>query len=116
MFLGIDLGTSSAKAVLTGGDGEVLAQASAPLAVEMRRPLWREQDPQAWWTAVEGAVGQVAAAHDLSAVQGIGLAGQMHGAVLLDAADAVLRPAILWNDGRSQAECAALEAAEPRSR
>ncbi len=116
MFLGIDLGTSSAKAVLTGGDGEVLAQASAPLAVEMRRPLWREQDPRIWWTAVEGAVAQVAATHDLSAVQGIGLAGQMHGAVLLDAADAVLRPAILWNDGRSQAECAALEAAEPRSR
>jgi xylulokinase len=113
MQLGIDLGTSGVKAVLTDADGQVVAQATAPLDLASPHPLWREQDPAAWWQATQAAV---AALPGRSAVRAIGLAGQMHGAVLLDAADTVLRPAILWNDGRSFAECQALEQAEPRSR
>lgn len=115
MFLGIDLGTSGVKAVLLSGDGTILGQSSAPLTVSTPLPLWREQNPEDWWTATCGAVGQLRATHDLRAVRGLGLCGQMHGAVLLDSADRVLRPAILWNDGRSQTECAELEAAEPRT-
>jgi xylulokinase len=116
MHIGIDLGTSGVKAVLTGADGTLLAQATAPLSVHSPRPLWSEQNPQDWWEAAGDAVRQLSAGQDLSGVRGIGLSGQMHGAVLLDDAARVLRPAILWNDGRSQAECAALEAAEPASR
>ena len=116
MHLGIDLGTSGLKAVLTGADGALLAQATAPLTVSTPHPLWSEQDPAAWWQAAVAAVRQLGASHDLSAVRALGLAGQMHGAVLLDASEHVLRPAILWNDGRSGAECRELEAAEPNSR
>ena len=116
MHLGIDLGTSGVKAVLTAADGALLAQATAPLAVSTPHPLWSEQDPAAWWHAAVAALQQLGTLHDLSAVRGVGLAGQMHGAVLLDASDRVLRPAILWNDGRSGTECHDLEAAEPRSR
>jgi xylulokinase len=116
MHLGLDLGTSGVKAVLTGAAGEVVAQATAPLGVSSPHPLWSEQDPEHWWDATVAAIARLREAHDLSGVRGIGIAGQMHGAVLLDGADQVLRPAILWNDGRSFAECAALEAAEPRSR
>ncbi len=116
MHLGIDLGTSGVKAVLTGAAGEVLAQATAPLGLSNLHPLWSEQDPEAWWDATVLALTALRRQHDLSALCGIGIAGQMHGAVLLDSADQVLRPAILWNDGRSHAECGALEAVEPRSR
>jgi xylulokinase len=109
MHLGLDLGTSGVKAVLTDEAGAVAAQATAPLTVSRPRPGWSEQDPQAWWDALARAVADLRAARDLSGVRGIGLSGQMHGAVLLDAGDRVLRPAILWNDGRSAAECAQLD-------
>lgn len=112
MHLGIDLGTSAVKAVLTGMDGALLAQASAPVPSSFPRPLWSEQDPEDWWRATGKAVAGLGM--DLSRVRGIGLSGQMHGAVLLDGADRVLRPAILWNDGRCAAECGALEAAGVR--
>jgi xylulokinase len=115
-YLGIDLGTSGVKAVLMGATGEVLDQAQAPLAISKPFPLWSEQDPRDWWEAATRAVAALRARRDLSAVRGIGLSGQMHGAVLLDEADRVLRPAILWNDGRSGAECRFLEAAAPRGR
>jgi xylulokinase len=115
MYLGVDVGTSAVKAVLSGEDGSIVASASAALTVERPRPLWSEQDPEAWWTAVKAAVTALPAA-SRAAVRAVGLSGQMHGAVLLDGADRVLRPAILWNDGRAGAECAELEAAEPRSR
>ncbi|MBO1075192.1 xylulokinase [Roseomonas marmotae] len=115
MHLGLDLGTSGVKAVLTGAAGEVLAQATAPLAVSRPRPLWSEQDPAEWWRATEAALAALRRTHDLSGVRALGIAGQMHGAVLLDAADAVLRAAILWNDGRCGTECRELEAAEPRA-
>src|SRR5207248_4504429 len=89
-----------------------------PLGVQRPRPLWSEQDPEAWWMATQTAVQALRDQRPraLAAVRGIGLAGQMHGAVLLDARDAVLRPAILWNDGRSAAQCATLETRQPRSR
>jgi len=107
--LGIDLGTSGVKVVVTGDAGEVVAQAAAPLTVARPHPLWSEQDPADWWAATQAALYDLRRNVDLAAVRGIGLSGQMHGAVLLDAADRVLRPAILWNDGRSFAECAALD-------
>jgi xylulokinase len=103
------------KVVVVDGDGRVAAQASAPLESSRPAPLWSEQDPEHWWKACDAAVRALPAAAR-RAVRAIGLSGQMHGATLLDAGDAVLRPAILWNDARSAAECAALERAEPRSR
>jgi xylulokinase len=113
-YLGIDLGTSSVKAVLIDGDQRLLATASAPLAVARPHPGWSEQDPDAWWRATLAAVQGLG--RPLGDLRGIGLSGQMHGAVCLDAEDRVIRPAILWNDGRAAAECAELEAACPRSR
>ena len=115
MFLGIDVGTSGVKAVIIAPSGAVLAQASAPLTVLRPAPLWSEQDPDDWVRATEAAVLALDPAVR-AAVLGIGLAGQMHGATLLGADDRPLRPAILWNDGRSFAECAELELIEPRTR
>ncbi len=96
----------------------MLAEASVPLAVQRPAPGWSEQDPAAWWEATLQAVDALKrqAPAALAATAGIGLSGQMHGAVLLGADGAVLRPAILWNDGRSAAECAAMEAAWPALR
>jgi len=115
MYLGIDIGTSSVKAALMGPDQALLAQGSAPLTVSRPRPGFSEQDPQAWWQAVQAAVGQLPQALR-SQVRALGLSGQMHGATLLDAAGNVLRPAILWNDGRAAAECVELERLEPAAR
>ena len=115
MFLGIDVGTSGVKAVVLAEDGAVLGQASAPLSVSRPHPLWSEQEPDDWWAATQAAVLALDPALRCG-VQGIGLAGQMHGATLLGADDHPLRPAILWNDGRSFAECEELEAAVPASR
>jgi len=118
MYLGIDLGTSSVKAVLVDDEQNTLAEASSPLTVERPRPLWSEQSPDSWWSATKDAVARLrdAAPKPFSSVRGIGLSGQMHGATLLDANMRVLRPAILWNDGRSYVECVELEGAEPHSR
>lgn len=115
MYLGIDLGTSELKAVLLEPGVGVRAEARAALSLSHPRPLWSEQDPAAWVAALEAALGRLAADAPaaLAATRAIGLSGQMHGAVLLDAADRPLRPAILWNDGRSAEECALLEAAVP---
>ncbi|WP_028534627.1 xylulokinase [Paludibacterium yongneupense] len=124
MFIGIDLGTSGVKAILLDRSNRVLASASAPLALLAQTPghsVWREQNPDDWWTASEQAiVGLLAQARergiDPAAIEAIGLTGQMHGATVLDAGGRVLRPAILWNDGRSFAECAELERRVPTSR
>jgi len=118
LYLGIDLGTSAVKCVLVGADQRVIAEGSAPLTVQRPAPDASEQDPAAWWDATRQAIADVRARHAeaLLAVRAIGLAGQMHGATLLDAADRVLRPAILWNDGRSAPQCVVLEQREPRSR
>jgi len=115
MFLGIDVGTSSVKAVLIDDSDRLVAQGSAPLTVERPQPLWSEQDPDSWWRATIAAV-RALPEEERRAIKGIGLSGQMHGATLLDSTDQPLRPAILWNDGRSEAECAELERLEPHSR
>jgi xylulokinase len=109
MYLGIDLGTSSVKAVLIDDTGAVRASASSPLEVSHPKPRWSEQNPATWWTATEAAVAEVLEGTDARRVAAIGLSGQMHGATLLDADDAVLRPAILWNDTRADRECLELE-------
>jgi xylulokinase len=107
-FLGIDLGTSELKVLLLGEDHTVLAQHGVALEVSRPHALWSEQDPAHWWQAACTALDQLSAMVGpaaMAAVAGIGLSGQMHGAVVLDTDQAVLRPAILWNDGRSAAEC-----------
>ena len=118
MYLGIDLGTSELKAVLVDDGHRVVAADAKPLETSRPHPLWSEQAPAAWWAALDATMLRLHASHaaELAGVRAIGLTGQMHGAVLLDAADAVLRPAILWNDGRSARQCAALEAAVPSLR
>jgi xylulokinase len=115
MYLGIDLGTSGVKVVLVDAQQQVVGQATAPLTVSRPHPLWSEQDPEEWWSATNHAIAELKAAHPdgLAAVRGIGLSGQMHGATLLDMKDRVLRPAILWNDGRSGAECVEMERRVP---
>ncbi len=118
MFLGLDFGTSAVKALLVDGTQSVIGSATMPLSAQRPAPGHSEQDPEAWWQAMLDAVDAIGRDHRaaLAAVEGIGLSGQMHGAVLLDAAGTVLRPAILWNDVRSSAECAELEAALPNLR
>ncbi|WP_192456323.1 xylulokinase [Musicola keenii] len=113
MYIGIDLGTSGVKAVLLREDGEVIASQNAALTLSRPHPLWSEQDPEHWWQATDGVLTQLAKQHDLSAVRAIGLSGQMHGATLLDRRQQVLRPAILWNDGRSSLQCLELEQLTP---
>jgi len=109
-FLGLDIGTSAVKAVLAGDDQSVLADATAPLGISRPEPLWSEQDPADWIAAVEKAVAEIrkAAPEAFGGLRAIGLSGQMHGAVCLDEAHKPVRPTILWNDGRSHAQCAAL--------
>ncbi len=115
MYLGLDIGTSAIKAVLLDESGALVAQQSASLSVSRPQPGWSEQAPEDWWRGFLDSIDALAAEkpREIAAVTGIGLSGQMHGATLLDQADAVLRPCILWNDGRSEAECAALEARQP---
>jgi xylulokinase len=115
VYLGIDIGTSSVKAVLVDEHGAIVAQASDSLVVSRPQPGFSEQDPESWWRATVNAVRQLPAAAR-AAVRAVGLSGQMHGATLLDAQDKPLRPAILWNDGRSGLECLDLERREPNSR
>ncbi len=109
MYLGLDLGTSSLKGVLIDETQAVAGQATAPLSVDRPASGWSEQSPVAWLRAAEAVFDALAAGHDLSAVRGIGLSGQMHGATLLDASDDVLRPCILWNDTRAAEEAAELD-------
>ncbi|WFS00126.1 xylulokinase [Rhizobium tumorigenes] len=117
MYLGLDLGTSGVKAMLIDGDQKIVGSANGALDVSRPHPGWSEQDPAHWVRATEEAIAGLKAFHpnELSAVRGIGLSGQMHGATLLDSADKVLRPCILWNDTRSHVEAAALDA-DPRFR
>ncbi|CNJ38528.1 xylulose kinase [Yersinia aldovae] len=116
MYLGIDLGTSGVKAILLAENGQVIASQSATLSVSRPHPLWSEQNPSDWWQATDKALHALAVEHDLQQVKALGLTGQMHGATLLDKQHQVLRPAILWNDGRSFSQCQALEHAVPESR
>jgi xylulokinase len=104
-IVGLDVGTTGVKAVAISPRGEVLAKAEEEYPLSIPQPGWAEQDPESWWQASERALAAVGA-KDAAAV---GLTGQMHGLVLLDAADRVLRPAILWNDQRTAAQCAEIE-------
>jgi xylulokinase len=106
-FLGVDTSTTSSKALLIDERGEVIAVASSPHTLQTPKPLWSEQDPREWWSAVSTGIKQVLAESGITGEQvaAVGLTGQMHGLVLLDDAGEVLRPAILWNDQRTQAEC-----------
>ncbi|SDD24706.1 xylulokinase [Ruegeria marina] len=112
MFIGLDLGTSGVRVVLVRPDGNVLDSAEAGLLAVHPAPGWSEQDPADWVKAARRAIRALAQRHPLAMerVEGLGLSGQMHGAVLLDAGGAVLRPAILWNDSRCHAEAAELDA------
>jgi xylulokinase len=105
MYLGIDLGTSGVKTVLIDESGTTMASVSKPLNVSMPKPLWSEQEPNDWWQATCDCLDELCTKVDLSDVKSIGLSGQMHGATLVDKEGEVLRPAILWNDGRCGAQC-----------
>jgi xylulokinase len=118
-YLGIDIGTSGVKAILIDRSGKPRAEATAKAIEPVRpHPGWSEQNPADWWTACLAALDALSKSHpsEMAAVRGIGLSGHMHGATLLGANDEVLRPCILWNDGRSAAECAEMEAALPALR
>ena len=116
MYIGIDLGTSGVKVIAMMDTGEIVATHSVGLSVSRPQPLWSEQAPQDWWLATCEAMAALGQQVDLQQVKAIGLSGQMHGATLLDQHGDVLRPAILWNDGRCEQECQALEAVVPDSR
>ena len=105
MYLGIDIGTSGVKAVIVDASQAVLDQATASLTVSRPHTLWSEQDPASWWRATDEAVRKLNQKYR-EAVRAIGLSGQMHGATCLDKDDKIIRPAILWNDGRSGQSCA----------
>lgn len=118
MYLGLDIGTSSVKGVLIDDRQEIVASATSPLKVSRLHEGWSEQAPADWWKATQKVVALLKKAKPkaVAAVEGIGLSGQQHGATLIDKADKVLRPAILWNDARSFAECVEFESREPKSR
>lgn len=116
MYIGIDLGTSGVKVILLSEAGEVLASQTEKLTVSRPHPLWSEQDPEQWWQATDRAMKALSQQHRLHEVKALGIAGQMHGATLLDKQQRVLRPAILWNDGRCGEECQLLEAEVSQSR
>lgn len=106
ILLGLDIGTGGARAIATDEAGAVIAEASAEYPLLTPRPGWTEQHPENWWRGVREALGQVAArVRDRGEIAGLGLTGQMHGAVFLDERDEVIRPALLWNDQRTEAQC-----------
>ncbi len=116
MFIGIDLGTSGVKAILVDQSGVILGTKTISISIFRPAPLWSEQDPEEWWSATDKAIKALSENLDLSHVRAIGLAGQMHGATLLDDNGDVIRPAILWNDGRCAEECREIELLVPTSR
>jgi xylulokinase len=114
VLAGVDVGTTTAKGVAIDERGEVLATAEAAYELAVPRPGWTEQDPDDWWAATAAVIDELRAR--AGRLFGIGLAGQMHGLVALDRSDRPLRPAILWNDQRTVAECAEIEARLGRER
>ena len=103
-YIGIDLGTSAVKLLLVDGEGEILRSVSRGYPLSFPQPGWSEQDPADWWNACLDGMKELLAGTDASLAAGIGVGGQMHGLVALDENDAVIRPAILWNDGRTAEE------------
>jgi xylulokinase len=102
-LIGLDVGTSGVKGIAISSDGELLASASEEYALSTPQPGWAEQDPEDWWRAAQACLARLPAGE-------IGFSGQMHGLVVLDGDGALLRPAILWNDQRTAAQCAEIEA------
>ncbi len=117
-FLGIDVSTTATKALLIDTSGTVVAVAASEYPFETPHPLWSEQHPDLWWVGAQQSIRAVLKQSGINPLQvaGIGLTGQMHGLVLLDAAGEVLRPAILWNDQRTQAQCDEIHRRMGRSR
>ncbi|MEZ4558145.1 MAG: FGGY family carbohydrate kinase [Caldilineaceae bacterium] len=116
LLLGVDLGTSSVKAVVTDLQGTTIAAAAEAYSVQQPRPGYAEQDPAAWWDALCRTVRRVTSQCDAAAIRAVGLSGQMHGTVLLDAELNVLGPAVIWQDQRSAAQVAEIEARVGRER
>ena len=110
-FLGVDIGTSGTKTLLVDDKGQILAEASKTYGLSHPKPMWSEQDPQDWWDATVATVRSVLKKSKVkkNEVKAIGLSGQMHGSVFLDKNDKVIRPALLWNDQRTAAECDEIE-------
>jgi len=106
-LLGLDIGTTSARALAVDEHGVAVATAEDAYPLLMPRPGWTEQEPEMWWQAARRTLGRVAARVS-GPIVGLGLTGQMHGAIFLDAQDAVIRPALLWNEQRTTAQCAAI--------
>ena len=106
--IGIDVGTSATKGVLVAEDGRVLASATSAYPLLTPQPGWTEQHPEDWWRAATDVLRQLTATPDVE-VAAVGLSGQMHGSVFLDRDGRVLRPALLWNDARTGAECREIE-------
>ena len=105
VFLGLDVGTSGVKAILVAPSGEVVASATSPLTMATPHPGWAEQDPEAWWQAALQSIAAVKRKRADARIAAIGISGQMHSSVFLDREGAVIRPALLWCDGRTTAEC-----------
>ena len=110
-FLGVDIGTSGTKTILINEKGRILAEASASYRLFHPKPMWSEQNPDDWWKATVKTIREVVAKADKpkESIKAIGLSGQMHGSVFLDKEDKVIRPALLWNDQRTAAECEEIE-------
>lgn len=108
-LIGLDIGTSSTKAILVDDAGQIVKSVAPAYPFQTPKPLWAESDPEDWWRATQTAIAELLG-KDIApeAVAGVGLSGQMHGLVLLDAEGKVLRPCIMWNDQRTAAECAEL--------
>jgi xylulokinase len=114
VLVGVDVGTGGARAVAIDGSGEIVAEASVEYPLHTPRPGWTEQDPEDWWEGAKEVLAKVASEAD--EVAGIGLTGQMHGSVFIDGSDRVVRPALLWNDQRTQAQCDAITQAVGKER
>jgi xylulokinase len=110
LFLGLDVGTSGVKAILVDREGDITAAATAPLDMATPEPGWAEQNPEDWWAAFIETIRSVLTDIDPARVASIGISGQMHSSVFLDAAGVVIRPALLWCDGRTTAECVEITA------
>ena len=117
-FLGLDVSTTATKALLIDSTGGVVAVSASEYPFETPRPLWSEQHPDLWWDGTQKSIRAMIEKSGVDAGQigGVGLTGQMHGLVLLGEAGNVLRPSILWNDQRTQAQCDEIHACIGRER
>jgi xylulokinase len=106
LFLGLDIGTSGVKAVLVSANGDVRASSTTPLSLSTPKPGWAEQEPEAWWQATLASIRNVRGSQQGGEIASVGISGQMHSSVFLDAQGSVIRPALLWCDGRTTEECA----------